>query len=71
MAKDTPVKLSLSMDTWVKIGLVLFVQGAILLGVAWRMSIAYESRLTILETNQKNFMTNQAILMEIVKGKHL
>ena len=62
--KDTPVKLSLSMDTWVKIGLVLFVQGAILLGVAWRMSIAYESRLTILETNQ-------AMLMQIVTAQHL
>ena len=63
-AKDTPVKLSLSMDTWVKIGLVLFVQGAILLGVAWRMSIAYESRLTILETNQ-------AMLLQIVTAQHL
>ena len=62
--KDTPVKLSLSMDTWVKIGLVLFVQGAILLGVAWRMSIAYESRLTILETNQ-------AMLLQIVTAQHL
>ena len=62
-AKDTPVKLSLSMDTWVKIGLVLFVHGAIMLGAAWRMSIAYERRLTILETNQ-------AIFMEIVKGQH-
>ena len=63
MAKDTP-KVSLSFDTWVKIGLVLFAHGAIMLGAAWRMSLAYESRLTILETNQKVFM-------EIVKGHHL
>ena len=63
-AKDPPVKLSLSMDTWVKIGLVLFVHGAIMLGAAWRMSIAYESRLTILETNQ-------AMLLQIVTAQHL
>lgn len=63
--KNAPApKLSLATDTWVKIGMVLFVQGAILLGVAWKMSITNESRLTILETNQ-------AILMEIVKGKRL
>ena len=62
MPKDTQ-KLSLSMDTWVKIGIVLLAHGSILLGAAWKLSQQYEHRLTILETNQ-------AIFMEIVKGQH-
>jgi len=64
MVKGTPNKISLSLDTWVKIVLFLFVHGGVILAAAWQLSQQYEHRLTILETNQ-------SIFMEIVKGYHI
>ena len=64
MVKSSPNKISLSLDTWVKIVLFLFIHGGVILAAAWQLTQQYEHRLTILETNQE-------ILMEIVKGFHI
>lgn len=57
-------QISLSLDTWIKIVLFLFVHGGVFFYAAWQLSQQYEHRLTMLETNQK------IIMLEIVKGLH-